>query len=131
MEEQKFVPIKTLADFKRAIKMGTKIGCIHHQHFNGFDEQKKAVYKEMIHPVREVSIVQTNTFALKTTRSDNKVVDSYCEFPKAKNCKIENNKITILEKDMRQFKGGIVREGNPDYDSLPEIPILTYWVIAE
>lgn len=62
--------IKTLADFKKAIQVGVKLETIHAK-LGSFG-------------VREVSIKQTNSFALKTPKPDNKFVDSWCEYPKAK-----------------------------------------------
>jgi len=76
----------------------------------------EAVYGDEDKGIREVSIKQTNSFALKTQKSDGKIVDSWCQYPKASQCKIlDENTIQILEEDYR------VREGVK-----PLIPILTY-----
>ncbi len=73
----------TLADFKRRIKKGVKLHTINHN--NG----------DM--GIREISIVQTNSFALKTTRPSGEIVDSWSEFPKAKNFEVVNeNEVNIF-----------------------------------
>lgn len=58
-----------LADFKRKIQVGTTLHCLNH------------AYGDM--GTRTVSIVRSNSFALTTTRKDGKIVDSWCEYPKA------------------------------------------------
>lgn len=63
--------MKTLADFKRRLTVGTQLETIN------------ANYGNM--GIRPVSIVQTNAFALKTTKKDGSTTDSWCDFPKAKN----------------------------------------------
>jgi len=63
--------MKTLADFKRAIQPGTK--------WEGFNHY----YKSSL-GVREISKVQSNSFAFKTVRDNGEVVDSWADFPKAK-----------------------------------------------
>lgn len=129
--EQKLVSIKTVADFKRELQIGRKVAGIWHVKIVGRDDEKKVIYADEELAIREVSIKQTNRFALKTTRTNGEVVDSWCDYPKASESKVENNRITIFEKDLRQSKGGVMRDGNPEYDCLPMIPVLTYWIITE
>ena len=75
---------KTLADFKRRVQIGTKMhGFLHSLNQDNLGEII------MDYGIREVSIVQTNCFALKTEKwydSNNptELVDSYCQFPTAK-----------------------------------------------
>lgn len=74
--------MKTLADFKRRLKVGTKIETINHRH-GSFG-------------VRPVSIVQSNSFALKTTRTNGELVDSWCEYPKAKDIEVTDENTVII-----------------------------------
>lgn len=92
--------MKTLTDFKRALKVGTKLHCIFHQKYAGRNPDGTTNYVVEDRGVREVSIIQTNAFALKTTKSDGKVVDSYCAYPKATECKIiDSETIEFYETD--------------------------------
>jgi hypothetical protein len=110
----------SVADFKRQIQLGAKLHCTYHQAFAGRDENGEALYKDEDKGIREVSIVQTNSFALKTTKTDGKVVDSWCGYPKASQCKFsDDGKIIIMEPDGR---------GRND-DPKPWIPILTYTLV--
>jgi len=105
--------INTVADFKRLIQIGVKVGCIFHMERNGRDEVGNVTYKDLEREEREVTIKQTNSFALKTWQeTKQKFVDSWCSYPKATEVIIKDNKITILEQN---------REGN-------KIPVLTYWI---
>jgi hypothetical protein len=88
-----------LAQFKKALQVGDLISCIAHKAtFVGRDEKNQAVYapKKMLD--REISIVQSNAFAMKTTKTDGTVVDSWCQFPKASDCVFKvPGQVTILE----------------------------------
>ena len=124
--------IQNVAQFKKALQIGVMLKAVHHQAFAGRDEDGKVIYKEESLGVRPVSIVQTNSFALATEKVKDGVkslVDSWCDYPKAKESKIENGVLTIYVKDTRKFPGGVLREGNPDYDNLPLIPILSYTIV--
>lgn len=128
-QEQRVITINSLADFKRKLKVGQKIACIMYK--NPYPRQHGDPLPATIQeerPIREISIVQSNCFAIKTVQTD-KTIDSYCYYPKASECKIENNRLTIYDKDLRQGKGGCMMPGYPEYDSLPEIPIMTYWLV--
>lgn len=91
------IKIQTLADFKKSIQLGVKISGTLHMTFNGRDEKGNVLYKDSILPAREVSIVQSNSFALKTTKTTGEIVDSWCQYPKAKECTFLDNVITIHE----------------------------------
>lgn len=104
---------KTLAEFKRVLQVGDKLNAINHAN-------------NVEYPTREVSTKQTNSFALKTQKTDGSFVDSWCEFPPASMCKVESNKLVIYQKDTRNFSGGM-DDSNPAYKSLPLIPVITYW----
>lgn len=129
--DEKLIPIKSVAEFKRNLKVGNLIGCIRHNDFAGRDETTgQAIYKEKEMPLRKVAIVQSNSFAVETVQNDGKIVNSWCGYPYASFAKIENNRITIFERDTRNFtKGGLMDDSNPDYAALPLMPILTYWLI--
>ena|SRR5215467_5473156 len=91
--------MNTLADFKRKLKVGVKLHTQFHKEFDGRDSEGKVKYKTVDKGIREVSIVQSNSFALKTTKKDGSIQDSWCHFPKAKECRIEGDSIVILEED--------------------------------
>lgn len=73
--------MKTLADFKRRLKVGVLL-------------ETESRYGNL--GVRPVSIVQSNAFALKTTKTDGKESDSWCQFPKASDFEIEDEN-TVLK----------------------------------
>lgn len=107
--------MQTLSDFKRAIKIGTKLHCVYHRKYNGRNPDGTINYTTEDKGIREVSIVQTNAFTLKTIKSDGKVVDSWLSFPKATECKITfPDTIVIFETD----------RNNKTY------PVLTYHLVA-
>lgn len=66
--------MKNLAEFKRRLQVGQLVHTFNH---NTGDMG-----------IRPVSIVQSNSFAFKTTKPDGKIVDSWCEYPKAKDFEI-------------------------------------------
>ena len=106
--------MKTIADFKRALQIGKKVHAINHMTFAGRDEKANAVYTDKDLGVREVSIVQSNSFAFKTVRATGEVVNSWCNYPKSKEIVYNHEKsITIFEEQ---------RNGKM-------IPILTYTFI--
>lgn len=76
----------TISDFKKRLRVGVSLHSIHHHERLGMDQNKNVLWGEKDMGIREVSIVQTNSFALKTTRTDGKVVDSWCMHPKASEC---------------------------------------------
>lgn len=108
--------MKSLADFKRRLQVGVKLACVYHQEFAGRDEKGMTQYKDIERPVREVSIVQSNSFALKTQKTDGSWQDQWCDMPKASQVDFpDQDTIVIKEPDFR------IREGEQ-----PLIPILTY-----
>jgi len=109
--------MKTVADFKRKLKLGVNVHTIYHLAFDGRDESGVVKYKDEDRGVREVSIVQSNSFALNTTKTDGTTQDSWCNYPKASQVKFTGeNTVTILEPDYRD-------RANPNP---PLIPVLTY-----
>jgi len=94
--------MKTIADFKRKIVLGAKVHTIYHQQSNGRDENGKIILIDKELGEREISIVQTNSFALKTIKSDGKVTDSWCNYPTKKEIKfIDDSTVQILSEDFR------------------------------
>ena len=73
--------MKTLADFKRALQVGRTVETIHAK-FGSFGK-------------RQISKVQSNAFALKTERAG-KTVDSWCEFPTAKDIEFPNENTAVI-----------------------------------
>jgi hypothetical protein len=86
--------IKNLAEFKRAIKVGTKIETTWHQWDGKKGENNYIEYAD--HTKQgEVSIVQSSQFAVKRQKSDGSYSDSWMQFPKASECTFKDNSITI------------------------------------
>jgi hypothetical protein len=94
--------MKNLAEFKKLATIGSKwTGIRHLGKFAGRDENGKAFYTPEVLPERELSIIQTNSIAFKHTNTDGKVIDSWLQFPKAKECKFPGgNTIEIYEGDV-------------------------------
>lgn len=74
--------MKTLADFKRALKVGTK--------WEGFNH-----YYQSSFGVRELSKVQSNSFAFKTVEGK----DSWIDFPKSKDIKFKDDGTVEIYKE--------------------------------
>jgi hypothetical protein len=109
--------MKTLADFKKRIKIGVKLHTIHHQALAPHDVNKLLYDEDK--GIREVSVVRKTQFALKTMHKDGLMVDSWLSFPKASECKIiDENTILIMCEDWRHNKNEL-------------IPLLTYKFITE
>lgn len=105
--------MKTVADLKRAIKKGIKLSSTYHLAFGGRDEQGNVIYKDEYKGIREVSIVQSTQFALKTMGTDGSYADSWMTFPKLKEVKFnDDGSFTILKEDHR--------------DASKMIPVITY-----
>jgi len=117
--------IKSLADFKKLLIIGAKVHCIFHQSFNGRDENKNCIYKDEDKGTRPVSIKQTNSFALKTTKTDGEEVNSWCSYPKASECIIKDNQLTILQENRRYT------DPNGSSFKMEMIPVLTYSILKK
>jgi len=63
------IQINNLSQFKKALKVGQMVKTVNHR------------YGDM--GTRPISIVQSNSFAMKTTKESGEIVDSWCEYPKA------------------------------------------------
>jgi len=107
--------MKTIADFKRRLVIGAKVHTTFHQASAGRDENNNLLLKDEDKGVREVSIVQSNSFAFKTIKSDGTVTNSWCDYPKVKEAIfINDNTIQILTPDFRVRNSEVL------------IPCLTY-----
>lgn len=94
--------MKTIADFKRRLKPGVKLHSVFHQLATGRDDKGELIFGDQDKGVRVVSIVQSNSFALKTKQTDGKEVDSWINYPKSAECKfLGDNTIQILTPDFR------------------------------
>lgn len=90
----------TLSEFKKVLTIGDTVNCIFHRAFAGRNKAGEMQYKEEPREPRPVSIKQSNSFALKTIKTTGEVTDSWCYYPKASDCKIENNNtLQIFETD--------------------------------
>ena len=73
--------MKNLSDFKKRLTVGAQLETTHAK-LGSFG-------------VRKVSIVQTNSFALETIR-EGKIINSWCEYPKAGNIEIVDNNTAYI-----------------------------------
>ena len=89
------IQISNLAQFKKALYVGLLLNCIQYK-FTGKDPNGKLNFEKTVKPTRAVSIVQSNSFALKTTKTDGTVTDSWLAYPKATDCEIKDNKINCF-----------------------------------
>jgi len=112
--------MKTVADFKRALKVGTKVHGVYHAG-SKLDESGKVIrladglpeYTDTDLGDSEITIVQSTQFAIKRVWGDGVTRDSWCKFPKASECEIKENSITIYEQNDRRGR----------------VPILTYTIL--
>lgn len=91
--------MKTVADFKRKAVVGSKWHCVFHQKHDGRDPETgfmKIIDEDK--GIREVSKQCTVHIAFKTTHKDGKVVDSFLQYPKAKDVKfIDEDTMQVYE----------------------------------
>ena len=87
--------MKTLADFKKVVQVGAKLQTIYHRNFIGRTEDGTPIYGDRDMGVREVSIKQTTQFAMKTIKNDGTITDSWMQFGKASDCKVNDKSITL------------------------------------
>jgi len=73
--------MKTVAEFKRKIVKGAKVHTTYHLAFAG-RLNGGITYKDEDKGIREISVVQSNSFALKTIKADGTTQDSWCNYPK-------------------------------------------------
>ena len=75
--------MKTLADFKRRLVVVVKLHAVRHT------ENDRDL------GIREVSVVQSRSFALSTTKTTGESTDSWCDFPIASQCTFTEDSMTI------------------------------------
>lgn len=113
--------MKTVADFKRKAVVGSKWHCVFHQKHDGRDPETgfmKIIDEDK--GIREVSKQCTVHIAFKTTHKDGKVVDSFLQYPKAKDVKFIDEDTMQVYEDGRllltyTFVETAVTESNPDF----------------
>lgn len=126
--------MKTLADFKRELKVGRKVKTIYHLKVIGYSspfpendttaklhKDQQPIYGDADMGIREIAKVNSIGFSCWTER-DGKKTQSYCEFPKSSEFKIEDNKAIILTPDLRGLHGNMSEHEK----TAPKIKILTY-----
>lgn len=92
--------ITSLTNLKKQIKVGALVNIDYHQVGGDYDpETDKVLFKTEKRPTRRVSRVQSNLFELATPIKGY-LYHGVIKFPKAKNCKIKDGKLTILAKDV-------------------------------
>jgi hypothetical protein len=99
----------TISEFKKKLQIGDELHGIQHTAHDGRDDEGNLKFKDQDLGVREVSIKQTNSFALRTTRTDGKIINSWCDYPKARECVIKDNVLVIYTEDFRSHKEGILK----------------------
>lgn len=97
--------MEIIADFKRSMFAGRMVHTVYHREFKGRDEKGEIIYGDKDMGIRPVTIVQSSQFAMKTTKTDGKVVDSWCNWPKKSECIFnQDGSITITETSDRDNK---------------------------
>lgn len=113
--------LKSVADFKRALQVGTLLHTVNHTASKLDPATGFVVYKPDGLPeatdqdmgVAPVSIVKATQFAVQRKRKDGSVFDSYCPYPAASLAQLNDNSITLFE----------------DCDRRGRIPVLTYTIL--
>lgn len=105
--------MKTFAEFKRALTLGTLVHTVHHQTITGRDESGISVLGDKDMGTRPVSIVQTNAIAFRTEKG----TDSWIHWPAAKDVVIKDNTMIVYDHDCR-FRDR----------TNPKIKLLTYTI---
>lgn len=113
--------MKTVSDFKKAIQVGTQLHTIFHCEAKRDDTGNVLrdpdglpVYTDKDLGTAPVTIVQTTQFAIERTWKDGTQKDSWCKYPKASECEVKENSITIFE----------------DNDRRGRIKVLTYTIVT-
>jgi hypothetical protein len=100
-EKLKGKQMRTLADFKRKLTIGTKLETIYHKTPVDRDIDGTIIYESTNLGIAEVSVVNKTNFAVKRLKKG-KFVDSWCDFPKASECTIvDSDTIEIYENDTK------------------------------
>ena len=98
--------MKTVSDFKKALKVGTKLHTIYHVESKR-DEAGNVIrladglpaYTDKDMGIAPVTVVQTTQFAVERTKTDGSKANSWMQYPKASLSQVNGNSITIFEED--------------------------------
>ena len=84
--------MKNVAQFKKRLVVGQKLHCIRFSTvgFNGVQIPDTDL------GIRPLSIVQSNSFALETTKENGEKSSSWCDIPKASQCEFVNENTIII-----------------------------------
>jgi len=101
--------MKTVSDFKKALQVGTQVHTIFHCEAKRVetgnvlrDPDGLPVYTDKDLGTAPITIVQTTQFAVERIWRDGTKKDSWCKFPKASECEVKENSITIFEDNDRR-----------------------------
>jgi len=103
--------MKTLADFKRALTVGRVLQYIYHETTFYKGETGKIAYKQTSYEPEKRTVKTVSSSQVSFTKENGTV--TWLQFPKASECLIEGNKVTILEPCDR-------------IEGKPMLPIITY-----
>jgi len=100
--------MKTVSDFKKALQVGTQVHTIFHCEAKR-DETGNVlrnpdglpVYTDKDLGTAPITIVQTTQFAVQRNYKGTPT-DSWCKYPKASECEVKENSITIFEDNDRR-----------------------------
>ena len=84
--------MKNVAQFKKRLVVGQKLHCIR---FATSGKNQMTVPDTDL-GIRPLSIVQSNSFALETTKENGEKTNSWCEIPKASQCEFPNENTIII-----------------------------------
>lgn len=96
--------MKNLADFKRALIIGTKVQTTFHLDFKGRNEDGTPIYGDKDRGIRPVSIVQSNSVAFEQVLTDGKKQDQWLQWPKASDCEFTGDNTVVIYETSREGK---------------------------
>ncbi len=101
--------MKNLSQFKKQVQLGVKMHAVNHTgHTGERDDQGMPIWKDIDLGIREISRVQSNSFALKTWKEGKQEwVDSWFQYPKAAECEYPgDNTVVVYEtnRDGHRYK---------------------------
>lgn len=93
--------MKTLAQLKRDIEIGSSILCLETKEANFNDPERVLVVRplnEKMKKMRLVTLIDTTGFYLKSADDDSTKRGSFCGWPKASDLEYTEDKFTITER---------------------------------
>lgn len=124
--------LQTIADFKRAMRLGVRVKTTHHStRVTGYvtkdaqsdTPERTPIYETVSRDMGEREVASANSVGFSFwTEKDGKRVQSYCNWPKADCVKFEGNRVVILQPDLR----GLYGDMNEAAKTAPKIAVLTY-----